>query len=81
VLVLVGPSGCGKSTLLGIAGGLLAPTAGEVRWEGELAEDCLSPLAGRRAEDADLLAVEAELWAMIRDDAAAAAREIDHAKA
>jgi NitT/TauT family transport system ATP-binding protein len=44
VLVLVGPSGCGKSTLLGIMGGLLAPTRGQVRWDGEVAEDCLNPL-------------------------------------
>jgi NitT/TauT family transport system ATP-binding protein len=44
VMVLVGPSGCGKSTLLGIMGGMLAPTAGEVRAEGEVAEDCLNPL-------------------------------------
>jgi NitT/TauT family transport system ATP-binding protein len=44
VLVLVGPSGCGKSTLLGIIGGLLKPTRGDVRWEGEVAEDCLNPL-------------------------------------
>ena len=28
---IVGPSGCGKSTLLQIIGGLLSPTAGEVR--------------------------------------------------
>jgi NitT/TauT family transport system ATP-binding protein len=44
VLVLVGPSGCGKSTLLGIIGGLLKPTRGEIRWEGEVAGDCLNPL-------------------------------------
>ncbi len=44
VLVLVGPSGCGKSTLLGIMGGLLAPSAGTVRCEGEVADDCLNPL-------------------------------------
>jgi NitT/TauT family transport system ATP-binding protein len=44
VLVLVGPSGCGKSTLLGIMGGLLAPTAGTVVNEGEVAADCLNPL-------------------------------------
>ncbi len=44
VLVLVGPSGCGKSTLLGIIGGMLAPTAGTVVIEGEVAEDCLNPL-------------------------------------
>jgi NitT/TauT family transport system ATP-binding protein len=42
VMVLVGPSGCGKSTLLGVMGGLLAPTAGEVRCEGEIAPDCLN---------------------------------------
>jgi len=44
VLVLVGPSGCGKSTLLGIMGGLLSPSAGSVRVEGAVAEDCLNPL-------------------------------------
>ena len=44
VLVLVGPSGCGKSTLLGIMGGMLAPTAGTVRIEGAVADDCLNPL-------------------------------------
>src|SRR5215472_13011072 len=42
VMVLVGPSGCGKSTLLGVMGGLLAPAAGEVRCEGEIAPDCLN---------------------------------------
>ncbi len=44
VLVLVGPSGCGKSTLLGIMGGMLSPSAGAVRVEGAVAEDCLNPL-------------------------------------
>src|ERR1700722_10632853 len=44
VTVLVGPSGCGKSTLLGIIGGLLAPTAGSVTCEGDIAPDCLNPL-------------------------------------
>jgi NitT/TauT family transport system ATP-binding protein len=43
VMVLVGPSGCGKSTLLGILGGLLAPLSGEVRCEGDVADDCLNP--------------------------------------
>lgn len=32
---VVGPSGCGKSTLLRLLGGLLTPTQGEVRFEGE----------------------------------------------
>ena len=71
VLVLVGPSGCGKSTLLGIMGGLLSPAAGSVRID--------RPLAGRSAADRDLLQIEAELWRLIRDDAAAAEREIEHA--
>ncbi len=44
VLVLVGPSGCGKSTLLGILGGLLRPARGVVRWEGAVAQDCLTPI-------------------------------------
>ncbi len=43
-MVLVGPSGCGKSTLLGILGGMLTPSGGEVRMDGELAPDCLNPL-------------------------------------
>jgi NitT/TauT family transport system ATP-binding protein len=32
---VVGPSGCGKSTLLRLLGGLLTPTRGQVRFEGE----------------------------------------------
>lgn len=44
VLVLVGPSGCGKSTLLGIMGGMLSPSAGTVRAEGAVADDCLNPM-------------------------------------
>jgi NitT/TauT family transport system ATP-binding protein len=32
---VVGPSGCGKSTLLRLLGGLLTPTQGVVRFEGE----------------------------------------------
>ena len=35
------------------------------------------PLAGRMATDADLRSMEATLWQMIRDDAAAAAREME----
>lgn len=33
-VALVGPSGCGKSTILNLVGGLLPPTAGEVRVDG-----------------------------------------------
>jgi NitT/TauT family transport system ATP-binding protein len=35
LVCVVGPSGCGKTTLLRCIGGLLEPTAGEVRLEGE----------------------------------------------
>ncbi|WP_024876057.1 ABC transporter ATP-binding protein [Saccharomonospora piscinae] len=34
-IAIVGPSGCGKSTLLKLASGLLAPSAGHVRLQGE----------------------------------------------
>jgi ABC-type lipoprotein export system ATPase subunit len=34
-VALQGPSGSGKTTLLHLLGGLLVPSAGEVRWKGE----------------------------------------------
>jgi len=34
-VTLLGPSGCGKTTLLRMVAGLLAPTAGRLRWWGE----------------------------------------------
>jgi NitT/TauT family transport system ATP-binding protein len=36
------------------------------------------PLAGRLATDPDLQAIETELWRLIRDDAAAAERDIEN---
>lgn len=42
-ITLVGPSGCGKSTLLNIAGALLAPSEGTVRYRG-------NPLVAPRQE-------------------------------
>ena len=44
VMVLLGPSGCGKSTLLGIIGGMLRPSTGTVRAEGDIPPGCLNPL-------------------------------------
>ena len=34
-VALVGPSGAGKSTLLAVANGLIEPSTGHVRWQGE----------------------------------------------
>ena len=34
-VALIGPSGAGKSTLLAVANGLIHPSSGQVRWQGE----------------------------------------------
>src|SRR5437899_5038995 len=61
---IVGPSGCGKSTLLNIAAGLLAPTAGIVRVEGE-------PLAGINRHATYMFQQDALLpWKTVRDNVA-----------
>jgi NitT/TauT family transport system ATP-binding protein len=43
IFAVVGPSGCGKSTLLSIIGGLLQPSAGDVR-VGGLSPNALNPI-------------------------------------
>src|SRR5580765_367489 len=61
---IVGPSGCGKSTLLNIAAGLLAPSSGSVRVEGE-------PLAGLNRRATYMFQQDALLpWKTVRENVA-----------
>src|SRR3954453_13750563 len=43
IFAIVGPSGCGKSTLLSIIGGLIEPSAGDVR-VGGISRNALNPV-------------------------------------
>ena len=63
-VAIVGPSGCGKSTLLNIAAGLLAPTSGVVRVDGE-------PLAGLNRRATYMFQQDALLpWKTVRENVA-----------
>jgi NitT/TauT family transport system ATP-binding protein len=58
----VGPSGCGKSTLLNMVAGLFAPTAGEVRYKGQLVAG-INTDVGYMTQDDNLLP-----WRTLRDN-------------
>ena len=80
-VAIVGPSGCGKSTLLNIAAGLLTPSSGAVRVEGE-------PLAGLNRRATYMFQQDALLpWKTVRENVAlgltlAGAAKVDaHARA
>jgi NitT/TauT family transport system ATP-binding protein len=61
---IVGPSGCGKSTLLNIAAGLLAPSSGTVRVDGEV-------LAGLNRRATYMFQQDALLpWKTVRENVA-----------
>ncbi|MCU1381909.1 MAG: Mannosyltransferase [Acidobacteria bacterium] len=63
-LAIVGPSGCGKSTLLNLAAGLLTPSAGTVRVDGE-------PLTGLNRAATYMFQQDALLpWKTVRDNVA-----------
>jgi NitT/TauT family transport system ATP-binding protein len=63
-LCIVGPSGCGKSTLLNIAAGLLAPSSGTVRVDGE-------PLVGLCRRATYMFQQDALLpWKTVRENVA-----------
>ena len=80
-VAIVGPSGCGKSTLLNIAAGLVTPTAGLVRVDGEA-------LAGLNRQAAYMFQHDALLpWKSVRDNVALGltlaglSRPVAHARA
>ncbi len=61
-VAIVGPSGCGKSTLLNIAAGLLMPSSGEVRVDGE-------PLSGLNRSATYMFQQDALLpWKTVREN-------------
>src|SRR5919197_1727461 len=63
-VVIVGPSGCGKSTLLNIVAGLLPPSSGRVRVDGE-------ELAGLNRRATYMFQQDALLpWKDVRDNVA-----------
>ncbi len=75
-ITLVGPSGCGKSTLLNLIAGLLAPTAGTVRYRGRPVTGLNRRVGYMTQQDhllpwrtiADNIAVPLELRGMARAD-------------
>jgi NitT/TauT family transport system ATP-binding protein len=63
-VAIVGPSGCGKSTLLNIIAGLLSPSAGTVRVDGE-------PLSGFNRRATYMFQQDALLpWKTVRENVA-----------
>ncbi|MCK5578160.1 MAG: ATP-binding cassette domain-containing protein, partial [Planctomycetes bacterium] len=50
LVCVVGPSGCGKTTLLSLLAGLLAPDAGRIHLNGQLASDDKIRLAPQARE-------------------------------
>lgn len=71
-ITIVGPSGCGKSTLLMILAGLLRPSTGEVRYDGE-------PIAGPQREVGVVFQTPALLpWLTVRQNAALPGRLSRH---
>jgi len=63
-VAIVGPSGCGKSTLLNIAAGLLTPSSGVVRVDGE-------PLVGLNRRATYMFQQDALLpWKTVRENVA-----------
>src|SRR5215212_8364638 len=63
-VAIVGPSGCGKSTLLNIVAGLLAPSTGTVRVDGE-------PLTGLNRRATYMFQQDALLpWKTVRENVA-----------